>query len=95
MVSVGLMEDVYKRQVYHPDKKFVMGVQWHPEILGLSNSISSRIFEAFIDACTCLLYTSIRKTAIVNIFRNISFICNGYIDRFFFYGNLFTIKIPT
>ena len=35
-----------------PDKKFVMGFQWHPEILGLSNSISSRIFEAFIDACT-------------------------------------------
>ena len=50
--SMAVADDGIIEAVYHPDKKFVMGVQWHPEILGLSNSISSRIFEAFIDACT-------------------------------------------
>ena len=50
--SMAVADDGIIEAVYHPDKKFVMGFQWHPEILGLSNSISSRIFEAFIDACT-------------------------------------------
>lgn len=50
--SMAVADDGIIEAVYHPDKKFVMGVQWHPEILGLSNSISSRIFEAFIDACS-------------------------------------------
>lgn len=49
---MAVADDGIIEAVYHPDKKFVMGFQWHPEILGLSNSISSRIFEAFIDACT-------------------------------------------
>ena len=50
--SMAVADDGIIEAVYHPDKKFVMGFQWHPEILGLSNSISSRIFEAFIDVCT-------------------------------------------
>ena len=50
--SMAVADDGIIEAVYHPDKKFVMGVQWHPEILGLSNSVSSRIFEAFIDACS-------------------------------------------
>ena len=48
----AVSEDGLIEGIYMPTHKFVLGVQWHPEILGLSNSISSHIFEAFIDACT-------------------------------------------
>ena len=37
--------------VYHPEKDFVIGVQWHPEILGISDSVSEELFLAFVDAC--------------------------------------------
>lgn len=34
--------------VYMPDKKFVWGVQWHPEFLHMSDENSKRIFAEFV-----------------------------------------------
>lgn len=34
-----------------PDRKFMIGVQWHPEILFSKDIYSQRLFRAFIEAC--------------------------------------------
>lgn len=34
-----------------PGQRFVWGVQWHPEMLGVKDESSRRIFRAFVDAC--------------------------------------------
>lgn len=36
--------------VYMPDKRFFMGVQWHPEYLFEPDSDSEDLFQAFVDA---------------------------------------------
>lgn len=28
-----------------------MGVQWHPEILGLGDKVANNLFTAFVEAC--------------------------------------------
>lgn len=43
----GLTEAVYMRE-----KRFVMGVQWHPEFSYKTDESSRKIFEAFVRACT-------------------------------------------
>lgn len=42
----GLVEAVYM-----PDKKFVWGVQWHPEFSYQKDEDSVKIFQAFVNAC--------------------------------------------
>lgn len=39
--------------IYHPLKKFILGVQFHPEIMLVDeeNEFASRIFKSFIDSC--------------------------------------------
>ena len=42
----GLVEAIYRK-----DKKFVLGVQWHPEFLFQKYPEHKTIFQAFVDAC--------------------------------------------
>ena len=37
--------------IYHKEKRFVWGVQWHPEKFNHDNYLSKKLFTAFIDAC--------------------------------------------
>lgn len=42
----GLVEAVYM-----PDKPFVVGVQWHPELLYETDDMQFRLFQQFVAAC--------------------------------------------
>ena len=50
--SMATADDGIIEAAYLPDKKFVMGIQWHPEYLGLGDKVSENIFCEFIDACS-------------------------------------------
>lgn len=43
-------EDGLPEAVYMPDRRFVWGVQWHPELSYLSDENSRKIFRAFLEA---------------------------------------------
>lgn len=49
--SMAVAGDGIIEAVYRMDKNFVMGVQWHPEFLGMEDAPSEKIFSAFVDAC--------------------------------------------
>lgn len=34
------------------DERFVLGVQWHPELSWATDDLSAKIFEVFVDRCT-------------------------------------------
>jgi len=44
-------EDQIIEGVYAPDKKFVWGVQWHPEFSFQKDENSRKILWAFVKAC--------------------------------------------
>lgn len=46
----AVSEDGVTEAVERPDKPFVMGVQWHPEMMGDVEE-QARIFEALVQAC--------------------------------------------
>ena len=46
---VALSDDNYIEAIEMNDKKFVIGVQWHPE--SMDDETSRLLFESFIDAC--------------------------------------------
>jgi putative glutamine amidotransferase len=37
--------------IEHPNKRFIMGLQWHPEVMTEYDEINKKLFTAFIDAC--------------------------------------------
>ncbi|MCX6646997.1 MAG: gamma-glutamyl-gamma-aminobutyrate hydrolase family protein [bacterium] len=37
--------------IEHPTKKWVVGVQWHPELMFQTDKTQAKLFKAFIDAC--------------------------------------------
>ena len=37
--------------IEHPTKKWVVGVQWHPELMTDDDKIHAMLFKAFVDAC--------------------------------------------
>lgn len=41
-------EDSVIEGIYHPAKRFVVGVQWHPERMSAYDENANRIFEAFV-----------------------------------------------
>jgi putative glutamine amidotransferase len=48
----GFASDGIIESIESVDKKFVLGVQWHPELLAkIEDAVSLRIFERFIGAC--------------------------------------------
>ena len=42
----GLIEGIYM-----PDKKFILGIQWHPEFAYLVDESSLRLIQAFVESC--------------------------------------------
>lgn len=42
-------EDGVIEAIHLPNKKFILGMQWHPE--DLNDDFSARIFKSFVDAC--------------------------------------------
>ena len=51
LTKMALSEDGLIEAVGITDKKFILGVQWHPEFSYQSSEDSIRIVQAFIDAC--------------------------------------------
>lgn len=49
--TMGRCEDGIIEAIYDPGKKFVWGVQWHPERIWDIEGSSAKIFQAFIDVC--------------------------------------------
>ncbi len=49
--TMAISEDGLIEAVYHPEYKFLWGVQWHPEFSHKSDGTSKAIFKAFIEAC--------------------------------------------
>ena len=37
--------------VSHPERTFVIGVQWHPEFRAVETAFGRNLFQAFGDAC--------------------------------------------
>lgn len=47
----AMSEDGIIEAVSVPDRRFCMGVQWHPESFWRTDSLNKKIFSAFVDAC--------------------------------------------
>jgi putative glutamine amidotransferase len=50
-VVSSVSDDNYIESIEMPNKKFNLGVQWHPE--GLTDEYSKKLFEYFIYCCRC------------------------------------------
>ena len=48
---MGRCEDGIIEAIWNPNKKFLWGVQWHPEKIWDIEDSSAKIFQAFIEAC--------------------------------------------
>lgn len=51
LVVSGISEDGIIEAVEMPGKKFVLGVQWHPENMCEYDKFSNKIFESFLNKC--------------------------------------------
>ena len=49
--TMAVSEDGLIEAMYMPGKRFVVGVQWHPEFAYLSDSRCLNIAKAFADVC--------------------------------------------
>jgi putative glutamine amidotransferase len=49
--SAGCSPDGLIEAVYHPNKRFVFGVQWHPEFSWQTDANSRKIFAGFVQHC--------------------------------------------
>lgn len=48
---MAVAEDGLVEGIYVPDRKFVWGIQWHPEFIYQKDEASRKIFRAFVEAC--------------------------------------------
>jgi len=48
--AMALADDGIVEAIYHPKRRFVWGVQWHPEDLFATNAMHNSIFRAFVSA---------------------------------------------
>ncbi len=51
LVPMAFSEDGLIEAVFMPNRRFVWGVQWHPEFSFKRDDASRKIFEAFVGAC--------------------------------------------
>ena len=49
---MAVSEDGIIEAVYMPERRFVWGIQWHPEWFFLENADSAAVIAAFIRACS-------------------------------------------
>lgn len=49
---MAVAEDGLVEGIYAPDRKFVWGIQWHPEFIYQKDEAAQKIFWAFVEACT-------------------------------------------
>ena len=47
----AVCDDGVVEAIYHKEKRFVWGVQWHPEKCPIDTPLSIKLFTAFIEAC--------------------------------------------
>ncbi len=50
VVNARASDDIIEG-IEHPHKKWVIGVQWHPELMWQDDKIQDRLFKSFVDAC--------------------------------------------
>lgn len=48
--AMAVSEDGLIEAVYHPDKKFIWAVQWHPEFIYKKEENARKIFKKFVKA---------------------------------------------
>jgi len=51
LISTAKASDGIIEAIEHPNKKWVVGVQWHPELFWENDKIQAKLFKAFVDAC--------------------------------------------
>lgn len=51
LVPCATADDGLVEAVYHPEKAFLLGVQWHPEMIFTHEENSIKIGKAFVQAC--------------------------------------------
>lgn len=51
MKVCGVSEDGFIEAIEYSDRKFVIGIQWHPETMYTYDEASKKIFEYFINTC--------------------------------------------
>ena len=51
LIHSAASEDGIIEAVEHPDHRFCIGVQWHPEHMSAYSKLQRRIFDAFVAAC--------------------------------------------
>jgi putative glutamine amidotransferase len=52
LIPVAQAEDGLIEGVVLPGRRFILGVQWHPEYMYESDTYSLRLFQAFVQACS-------------------------------------------
>lgn len=48
---MAVSEDGLTEGICVPDKKFIWGIQWHPEFIYHKDDTARKIFQAFVEAC--------------------------------------------
>ncbi|MFI3304263.1 MAG: gamma-glutamyl-gamma-aminobutyrate hydrolase family protein [Rikenellaceae bacterium] len=51
--AMAFSEDGLVEAIYIPERRFIVGVQWHPEFNYTRDTASQQIAKSFIDNCTC------------------------------------------
>ena len=51
LAPMGVSPDGLIEAVWMPERRFVWGVQWHPEYLWPTDAAAAGLFRAFVDAC--------------------------------------------
>jgi len=59
LVKMAVSEDGLVEAVEYPGKKFIIGVQWHPEFSYKNNEDSMKIVQAFVEECKIVYNTRI------------------------------------
>jgi len=50
LVNAKASDDIVEG-IEHPNKRWVIGVQWHPEMMWRTDKVQAKLFKAFVDAC--------------------------------------------
>jgi putative glutamine amidotransferase len=51
LIVTAKAADGITEAIEHPTKKWVIGVQWHPELLWMRDPLQAKLFKEFIEAC--------------------------------------------